>query len=145
MRRFLFRTVSQIGIQYRDSPLSEGAAGSVRGGDRLPWVETGPNEDNFAPLTSLAWQVHVYGEPRPGLADACAELGLPIHAFAWTPEMKRPVLSAVRSTWFGRMDMSHWPTVLAMPRPWPAISPHTICAALSARHARASLSEIYAV
>ena len=89
MRRFLFRTVSQTGIQYRKSPLSEGAAGSIRGGDRLPWVKTGPNEDNFAPLTSLAWQVHVYGEPRRGLADACAELGLPIHAFAWTPEMKR--------------------------------------------------------
>ena len=83
VRRFLFRTVSQIGVNYRDSPLSEGAAGSVRGGDRLPWVETGPNEDNFAPLTSLAWQVHVYGEPRRGVAEACAELGLPIHAFAW--------------------------------------------------------------
>ena len=89
VRRFLFRTVSQIGIQYRDSPLSAGAAGSVRGGDRLPWVETGPHEDNFAPLTSLAWQVHVYGEPRRGVADACAELRLPIHAFAWTPEMGR--------------------------------------------------------
>jgi 2-polyprenyl-6-methoxyphenol hydroxylase-like FAD-dependent oxidoreductase len=89
VRPFLFRTVSQIGIQYRDSPLSEGAAGSVRGGDRLPWVETGPQEDNFAPLTSLAWQVHVYGEPRQGLADACAGLRLPIHAFAWTPEMGR--------------------------------------------------------
>ena len=41
-RRFAFRTVSQIGIEYRKSPLSAGAAGSVRGGDRLPWVETGP-------------------------------------------------------------------------------------------------------
>ena len=40
-RPFFFRTVSQIGIQYRKSPLSAGAAGSVRGGDRLPWVETG--------------------------------------------------------------------------------------------------------
>ena len=42
VRPFLFRTVSQIGVHYRESPLSEGAAGSVRGGDRLPWVETGP-------------------------------------------------------------------------------------------------------
>ena len=89
VRRFAFRTVSQIGIQYRKSPLSAGAAGSVRGGDRLPWVETGPHEDNFAPLTSLAWQVHVYGEVRRGLADACAELRLPIHAFAWMPRMRR--------------------------------------------------------
>jgi 2-polyprenyl-6-methoxyphenol hydroxylase-like FAD-dependent oxidoreductase len=89
VRRFLFRTVSQIGVNYRESPLSEGAAGSVRGGDRLPWVETGPDEDNFAPLTALAWQVHVYGEPRPGVAEACAELGLPLDRFAWRPEMRR--------------------------------------------------------
>jgi hypothetical protein len=89
MRTFLFRTVSQTGIRYRTSPLSTGAADGVQGGDRLPWVETGPNEDNFAPLESLAWQVHVYGEPRPGLADACLPLGLPIHAFAWTPNMSR--------------------------------------------------------
>jgi 2-polyprenyl-6-methoxyphenol hydroxylase-like FAD-dependent oxidoreductase len=87
-RAFFFRTVSQTGIEYRKSPLSAGAAGSVRGGDRLPWVQTLPNQDNFAPLVSLAWQVHIYGQPRRGLADACAELGLPIHAFAWTPEMK---------------------------------------------------------
>ena len=87
VRRSLFRTVSQIGVNYRGSPLSEGAAGSVKGGDRLPWVETGQAEDNFTPLMSLVWQVHVYGEPRPGIADACAELSLPIHAFPWTPEM----------------------------------------------------------
>jgi hypothetical protein len=89
VRRFLFRTVSQIGVNYRESPLSEGAAGAVRGGDRLPWTRTGPHEDNFAPLTSLAWQVHVYGEPRSGVAEACAELGLPLHLFAWQPEMRR--------------------------------------------------------
>jgi 2-polyprenyl-6-methoxyphenol hydroxylase-like FAD-dependent oxidoreductase len=89
VRRFLFRTVSQIGVNYRDSPLSEGAAGSVRGGDRLPWVETAPDEDNFAPLTALAWQVHVYGEPPRGVAEACGELGLPLDLFAWQPEMRR--------------------------------------------------------
>jgi 2-polyprenyl-6-methoxyphenol hydroxylase-like FAD-dependent oxidoreductase len=93
MRRFFFRTVSQTGIRYRDSPLSEGSAGAVRGGDRLPWVETGRHgndfADNFAPLTSLAWQVHVYGEPRRELAEACTKQGLTLHAFPWTPAMKR--------------------------------------------------------
>jgi 2-polyprenyl-6-methoxyphenol hydroxylase-like FAD-dependent oxidoreductase len=88
-RRFLFRTVSQLGVNYRHSPLSAGAAGDVRGGDRLPWVETGPGADNFTPLASLGWQVHVYGEPRPGLAEACAELRLPLHVFAWQPGMRR--------------------------------------------------------
>jgi 2-polyprenyl-6-methoxyphenol hydroxylase-like FAD-dependent oxidoreductase len=93
VRAFLFRTVSQIGVSYRDSPLSEGSTGFVKGGDRLPWVETGPEEDNFAPLTSMSWQVHVYGEPRRGMAEACAELRLPICAFAWTPGMGRAGLA----------------------------------------------------
>jgi FAD binding domain len=64
VRRFVFQTLSQIGVNYRNSPLSVGAAGAVRGGDRLPWVEMEPGQDNFAPLTSLKWQVHVYGEVR---------------------------------------------------------------------------------
>ena len=89
VRRFLFRTVSQIGVNYRDSALSEGAAGSVQGGDRLPRVETAPNEDNFAALTALAWQVHVYGEPPRGVAEACGDLGLPLEQFAWHPAMHR--------------------------------------------------------
>src|SRR5215510_6860697 len=78
VRRFLFHTVSQIGVNYRSGPLSVGAAGAVRGGDRLPWVETGPGQDNFGPLASLTWQAHVYGEPRGGLAEVCAELQLPL-------------------------------------------------------------------
>jgi 2-polyprenyl-6-methoxyphenol hydroxylase-like FAD-dependent oxidoreductase len=89
VRRFLFRTVSQIGVHYRHSPLSVGAAGGVRGGDRLPWVETGAGGDNFTPLASLTWQVHVYGEPRQSFAEACAALQLPLHRFAWQPEMRR--------------------------------------------------------
>jgi 2-polyprenyl-6-methoxyphenol hydroxylase-like FAD-dependent oxidoreductase len=89
VRPFLFRTVSQIGIHYRQGPLSEGSAGTVRGGDRLPWVETGPQEDNFSSLSSLTWQVHVYGEPRHELAEACAGCRMPIQAFGWRPEMGR--------------------------------------------------------
>src|SRR5262249_51735063 len=89
VRRFLFRIVSQIGVNYRNGPLSVGAAGAVRGGDRLPWVETGPGQDNFAPLASLTWQVHVYGMPRPGLAEVCAELQFPLHRFEWRQGMRR--------------------------------------------------------
>jgi 2-polyprenyl-6-methoxyphenol hydroxylase-like FAD-dependent oxidoreductase len=89
VRRFAFRTVSQIGIHYRDSPLSVGAAGGVCGGDRLPWVETEQGLDNFAPLASLAWQVHVYGEARRGLAEVCADLQLPLNLFPWRPTMRR--------------------------------------------------------
>src|ERR1700722_16541226 len=60
VREFMFRTVSQITLSYRGGPLSRGAAGHVRGGDRLPWVAT-DGTDNFAPLASMDWQVHVYG------------------------------------------------------------------------------------
>jgi 2-polyprenyl-6-methoxyphenol hydroxylase-like FAD-dependent oxidoreductase len=89
LRRFFFRTVSQIGVNYRNSPLSAGIGGSVRGGDRLPWVETAPGKDNFIPLASLAWQVHLYGKPKRGVAEACAELRLPLHLFPWLPAMRQ--------------------------------------------------------
>jgi FAD binding domain-containing protein len=62
------------------APLSEGKAGHVHGGDRLPWI--GPDPDNFAPLRSLDWQVHVYGHLADDLARSCGGLGLPTHAFA---------------------------------------------------------------
>ncbi len=90
-RRLLFRTVSQIGINYRGSRLSAGSAGSVRGGDRLPWIPLAhlddDGADNFTPLESMSWQVHVYGEPRQELREACAERGLSIATFAWRTAM----------------------------------------------------------
>ncbi len=63
-QEFIFRTVGQLNLEYPDSPMSAGKAGKVRGGDRLPWA--GPEADNFASLSALAWQVHVYGEARGG-------------------------------------------------------------------------------
>ncbi len=86
-RHAIFRTISQTRIHYPDSPLSEGVAGDVHGGDRLPW--TGAHEqDNFEPLRSLDWQVHVYGEVEKDLEAACRELVLPLHAFAWNDGVK---------------------------------------------------------
>jgi 2-polyprenyl-6-methoxyphenol hydroxylase-like FAD-dependent oxidoreductase len=89
MRRFLFRTVSQIGVSYPGSALSVGHAGKVHGGDRLPWVPLSDGEDNFAPLASLAWQAHVYGEVHAGATAACHELDIPLHAFPWSAEAAR--------------------------------------------------------
>jgi FAD binding domain len=87
VRRFLFRTVSQTAVNYRTSSLSAGRAGAVHGGDRLPWVSLGEDVDNFAPLASLGWQVHVYGEPHPAIESLCRERDLPLHAFAWRPAL----------------------------------------------------------
>ena len=91
-RRLMFRTVSQTAISYRGSALSEGRAGRVHGGDRLPWVPAGSESggaDNFAPLTSLDWQAHVYGDAAPDLRAACERHGVPLHIFAWTPASSR--------------------------------------------------------
>ncbi len=84
VRDFLFRTVSQIALNYRDSPLSQGTAGHVHGGDRLPWAPV-PGADNFDALDSVEWQVHVYGHASPALAAWCAAHRLPLRAFEWHP------------------------------------------------------------
>ena len=90
VRRFMFRTVSQTAVHYRASALSEGRAGGVHGGDRLPWVPADGNDaDNFTPLTSLDWQVHVYGNPAPDVAAICQKRELPLHVFPWRPAMRR--------------------------------------------------------
>ena len=89
VRRFAFRTVSQMVVNYRRGPLSEGAAGDIWGGDRLPWVRLANGADNFAPLKSLDWQVHVYGEASAELARVCSASGLDLHRIPWSPEMRK--------------------------------------------------------
>jgi FAD binding domain len=91
-RRFLFRTVSQTSVNYRTSTLSQGRAGRLHGGDRLPWVKTSSNGldcDNFMPLKSLNWQVQVYGNAGPEIRAICAQRRLPLHIFSWRPGMGR--------------------------------------------------------
>src|ERR1700738_4566833 len=80
VREFMFRTVSQITLNYRHGPLSRGAAGQVHGGDRLPWVRI-EGADNFATLAAMDWQVHVYGSAGAGLAAWCAPHNIPLHIF----------------------------------------------------------------
>jgi hypothetical protein len=83
VRRLAFRTVSQTTVNYREGPLSSGAAGKVHGGDRLPWVG-----DNFAKLSSLDWQIHVYGGAAPDLQAVAESHKMPLHVFAWHPAME---------------------------------------------------------
>src|ERR1700737_2933156 len=80
VRKFIFRTVSQITLNYRQGPLSRGAAGHVHGGDRLPWAPV-DGVDNFAKLTTMDWQVHVYGSASAELATWCASQNVPLHIF----------------------------------------------------------------
>jgi 2-polyprenyl-6-methoxyphenol hydroxylase-like FAD-dependent oxidoreductase len=104
-RRLAFRTVSQTAVNYRGSWLSLGHAGSVHGGDRLPWVQTSSTTpsgepraasvdlDNFAALRSLDWQVHVYGVARPAIKTACERRRLALHVFGWRSGMRKSGLS----------------------------------------------------
>jgi 2-polyprenyl-6-methoxyphenol hydroxylase-like FAD-dependent oxidoreductase len=77
-----FRTVSQIGIRYRRSALSQTLPGvpegAPRAGDRFPWLRLklqpgGPARDLFQVLDDLHFHLIVIGQPAP--ADAGARLG----------------------------------------------------------------------
>jgi 2-polyprenyl-6-methoxyphenol hydroxylase-like FAD-dependent oxidoreductase len=86
VRKEAFRAISQTRIQYRDSAISQGCAGHVHGGDRLPWVEA---LDNYASLTSFDWQLHIYGDAQLPIKDAAVSLNLPVSEFDWTDDAGR--------------------------------------------------------
>jgi 2-polyprenyl-6-methoxyphenol hydroxylase-like FAD-dependent oxidoreductase len=83
VRRIAFRTISQIGISYRESPLSKMLpglpGGAPRAGDRFPWLRlrfhaNGPIEDLFQKLDDTRYNLIVIGQLAPseevsGLGD----------------------------------------------------------------------------
>jgi 2-polyprenyl-6-methoxyphenol hydroxylase-like FAD-dependent oxidoreductase len=85
-REFMFRTVSQLALNYRDGPLSRGNAGVVHAGDRMPWIQS-QGRDSFDTLTSTSWQCHVYGAAGEALTRWCGAHGLPLHVFPWHSEL----------------------------------------------------------
>ena len=117
VREYLFRTVSQLVVEYRGSALSAGTAGRVHGGDRLPWVEG--SLDNYASLAAIAWQAHVYGAASEALRAACAAQGVPLHLFPWSAAhaaagLERDALYLLRpDTYVALADRSADPAALA--------------------------------
>jgi 2-polyprenyl-6-methoxyphenol hydroxylase-like FAD-dependent oxidoreductase len=89
---FFFGLISQTRINYRDSALSAGHAGKIRGGDRLPWVQM-DGGDNFASLKSLDWQVHIYGRPTVAFRSTMDKLGIALEVFDWSAAAERAGLS----------------------------------------------------
>ena len=85
-RRALFTTVSQTRIAYRHSAWSEGHAGHVHAGDRLPWIAPSSKggNDNFTPLASFDWQTHVVGVAPNAVDDACRAHRIALHVFPWS-------------------------------------------------------------
>jgi hypothetical protein len=49
----------------------------------------GASQDNFTPLTSLDWQVHVYGDATADTETMCDQRQLALHVFPWRPKMRR--------------------------------------------------------
>ena len=87
VRKAAFNAISQTKINYRNSEISVGTAAKIRGGDRLPWVQT-ENGQNFDSLQSLDWQIHVYGEASLALKEFATSYGYEVHEFSWQSEMK---------------------------------------------------------
>ncbi|HEX3456408.1 MAG TPA: FAD-dependent monooxygenase [Candidatus Baltobacteraceae bacterium] len=86
-----FRLISQVQIHYADSALSKGKAGHTEGGDRLPWCAP---IDNFKPLQSLDWQLHVFEDVDEDVGELCSRYKIPVHQFLWS--------EAVRNAGFAR-------------------------------------------
>jgi 2-polyprenyl-6-methoxyphenol hydroxylase-like FAD-dependent oxidoreductase len=80
-REWAFRMVSQTMIEYRDSALSAGRAGSIHGGDRMPWL---PETESARSLAAIAWQVHVVGAAPAPVKAWCATHGVAHHVL--TPD-----------------------------------------------------------
>jgi hypothetical protein len=81
-KQLAFRTVSQTGIAYRESPLSKMLPGlpdgAPRAGDRFPWLRlrsqaSGPVEDLFQKLDDTRYNLIVIGQPAP--SGEALELG----------------------------------------------------------------------
>jgi hypothetical protein len=91
VQRYAFRTISQIGIRYRDSTLSKSLGGlpdsAPQAGDRFPWLRLrlrpgGGVEDLFQALDDTQFNLIVIGQPAP--PAGALNLGdlLRIHAIA---------------------------------------------------------------
>ena len=92
IQQIAFRTVSQTGIHYRKSALSESRQGfpetAPRAGDRFPWLRLkfradGPFEDSFQKIDDTHFNLIVFGqsappEIAPGLGDLLRVHEIPV-------------------------------------------------------------------
>jgi 2-polyprenyl-6-methoxyphenol hydroxylase-like FAD-dependent oxidoreductase len=95
VRRAAFLTLSQIGIRYRESALSQNlgtpAKHAPHAGDRFPWLRLrfashGPREDLFQRLDDTRFNLLVIGQPAPSLDSFGLGDLLQVHAVPSDPE-----------------------------------------------------------
>jgi hypothetical protein len=80
--------------------LSQGKAGKIEGGDRLPWVKT-RGEDNYAISEQIGWQVHVYGRASTEPKGWCDSRGMSFASLPGTKNMAALDVSRTLSTFCG--------------------------------------------
>jgi hypothetical protein len=93
-RTTAFMALSQIGIQYRKSPLSRTLAAppeAPQAGDRFPWLHLsfwpgGPLEDVFQKMNDTRFSLLVFGQPGPGGAPAGFRDLVDLHVVPQTPD-----------------------------------------------------------
>lgn len=87
LKRKFYKIISQTAINYRQSELSNGYYGNIHGGDRLPWIHTN-YIDNFEPLKTPVWQLHIYGEINEEVKELAYHTQIPIYHQPWVSAMK---------------------------------------------------------
>jgi hypothetical protein len=93
-RRLAFMTLSQTGIEYRQSPLSRtiaAAPAAPQAGDRFPWLQLtfradGAREDVFQKMNDTKFTLLVFGQPGPRAGLAGFGDLVDVHAVPQTPE-----------------------------------------------------------
>jgi 2-polyprenyl-6-methoxyphenol hydroxylase-like FAD-dependent oxidoreductase len=103
VQRAAFLTLSQIGIRYRESALSQTLAAvpenAPRAGDRFPWLRVkfhpqGPREDLFQKLDDTRFTLLVIGQPAPSAATLGGGDLLEVHAVPSDIENGRALAAA---------------------------------------------------
>jgi 2-polyprenyl-6-methoxyphenol hydroxylase-like FAD-dependent oxidoreductase len=103
VRQFAFRTLSQTGIRYRQSPLSRMLASFAKGapvaGDRFPWLQLklrvdGPVEELFQMLDDTRFNLIVIGQPAAPAEDITSGSLLSTHVIPADPVNEKELARA---------------------------------------------------
>jgi hypothetical protein len=93
LQTMMYNMVSQIGIEYGPSALSQSNTSKALQGRRLPWIER-PNgaagkDDNHSLLDGSGWQAHVFGAISAPEQNVLRDSDVPVHQFPWSSEAQK--------------------------------------------------------
>ncbi|GAC1382937.1 MAG: FAD-dependent monooxygenase [Hymenobacter sp.] len=115
VRRFMFRTISQVGIAYPDSPLSQGGVRALVAGSRMPW-----REGRYRAFRPAGWHVLAFGPPAAELVTWARAHEIKLTALAPEGADKPGTVCLVRpDTYVGLVaDAFNEPRFSAYARQW---------------------------